>query len=71
MRVDEGVVEWMLLIAGTLSMGFYIVVGKWSDRVGRKKPIIIGAIAALALLFPVFWGIGALANPGLRSSRAG
>jgi len=68
MRVDEGVVEWMLLIAGTLSMGFYIVVGKWSDRVGRKKPIIIGAIAALALLFPVFWGIGALANPGLQDS---
>jgi len=68
MRVDENVVEWMLLIAGTLSMGFYIIVGKWSDRVGRKKPIIIGALASLALLFPVFWGIGALANPGLQDS---
>jgi len=71
MRVEESVVEWMLLIAGTLSMGFYVIVGKWSDRVGRKKPIIIGAIASLALLFPVFWGIGSLANPGLEaSSRA-
>lgn len=68
MRVDESVVEWMLLIAGTLSMSFYIVVGKWSDRVGRKKPIIIGALASLALLFPVFWGIGSLANPGLEES---
>ncbi len=68
MRVDESVVEWMLLIAGTISMGFYIVVGKWSDKVGRKKPIIIGAIASLALLFPVFWGIGSLANPGLEES---
>ena len=68
MRVDESVVEWMLLIAGTISMSFYIVVGKWSDRVGRKKPIIIGALASLALLFPVFWGIGSLANPGLEES---
>ena len=68
MRVDEGVVEWMLLIAGTISMSFYVVVGRWSDRVGRKKPIIIGALASLALLFPVFWGIGSLANPGLQDS---
>ena len=68
MRVDENVVEWMLLIAGSMSMGFYLVVGKWSDRVGRKKPIIIGAALSLILLFPVFWGIGALANPGLNAS---
>ncbi|WP_324827407.1 MFS transporter [Qipengyuania zhejiangensis] len=68
MRVEESAVEWMLLVAGAISMGFYIVVGKWSDKVGRKKPIIIGAIASLALLFPVFWGMGALANPGLNAS---
>ena len=65
MRVDESTVEWILLIAGFISMSFYIVVGKWSDRVGRKKPIIIGAVATLALLFPIFWAMGSLANPGL------
>ncbi len=68
MRVEESLVEWMLLIAGAISMSFYVVVGHWSDRVGRKKPIIIGALASLALLFPVFWGIGSLANPGLEAS---
>ena len=68
MRVDENVVEWMLLFAGSISMAFYLAVGKWSDRVGRKKPIIIGAALSLVLLFPVFWGIGALANPGLNAS---
>ena len=68
MRVEESAVEWMLLAAGAISMGFYIVVGKWSDRVGRKKPIVIGALASLFLLFPVFWGIGALANPALNDS---
>ena len=65
MRLDDGLVEWILLIAGTISMAFYIVVGKWSDRVGRKKPIVIGAVLALALLFPAFWAMGSLANPGL------
>jgi MFS family permease len=68
MRLDETSVEIILLIAGTLSMGFYVLVGKWSDRVGRKKPIIIGALATLALLFPIFWGMGALANPGLAAA---
>jgi len=65
MRMDEGVVEWVLLVAGLTSMAFYVVVGKWSDRVGRKKPIIIGAVLALLLLFPIFWAMGSLANPGL------
>lgn len=65
MRLDEFTVEVTMLIAGVISMSFYIMVGKWSDRIGRKKPIIIGALATLALLFPVFWGMGALANPGL------
>ncbi|MEL7197138.1 MAG: MFS transporter [Pseudomonadota bacterium] len=65
MRLDELTVELILLAAGTISLGFYIIVGKWSDRVGRKKPIIIGALATLALLFPLFWTMGSLANPGL------
>lgn len=65
MRLDELTVEIILLIAGLLSMAFYVVIGKWSDRVGRKKPIIIGALASLALLFPIFWAIGSLANPAL------
>ena len=68
MRMDDQLVEIVLLVAGTIAMGFYLVVGKWSDRVGRKKPIVLGSLLTLGLLFPVFWGIGALANPGLKAS---
>ncbi len=68
MRVDEQVVEIIMLLAGAIAMAFYLVVGRWSDRVGRKKPIIIGAIATLLLIFPLFWGMGHLANPGLQRS---
>ncbi|MEM7688140.1 MAG: MFS transporter [Pseudomonadota bacterium] len=65
MHLDAQVVEIILLVAGAISMSFYLIVGKWSDRVGRKKPIIIGALGALLLLFPAFWALGSLANPQL------
>ena len=65
MRLEATTVEILMLVSGLISMSFYVLVGKWSDRVGRKLPIIIGAIATLVLLFPLFWGMGALANPGL------
>ncbi|WP_338446117.1 MFS transporter [Pelagerythrobacter marensis] len=65
MRMEEQLVELILFAAGLIAMSFYIVVGRWSDRVGRKKPIVIGALLALVLLFPTFWGMGQLANPGL------
>ena len=68
MRLDEFAVEMILLAAGLISMSFYLVVGKWSDRVGRRKPILIGAIATLVLLFPIFWTMGSLANPGLAAA---
>ena len=65
MRVDELTVELTLFTAGLISMAFYVIVGRWSDKVGRKKPIIIGALLSLVLLFPLFWTMGSLANPGL------
>jgi MFS family permease len=68
MRVEESTVEIVMLASGLIAMSFYLVVGKWSDRIGRKTPIILGAALTLVLLFPIFWGIGALANPGLNAS---
>lgn len=65
MHVDDLTVELILLVAGLIVMTFYVLVGKWSDRVGRKLPIIMGAALSLALLFPLFWMMGSLANPAL------
>ncbi|MGX7895260.1 MFS transporter [Tsuneonella sp. HG222] len=70
MRMDETLVEWIMMIAGLIAMGFYLVVGKWSDAIGRKRPIILGSLLTLLLLFPIFWGMGSLANPGLARSSA-
>lgn len=68
MRVDATIAEITVGIAGFLSMGFYLVWGRISDRIGRKKPIIWGNILALLLIFPAFWLIGDLANPALNRS---
>jgi len=65
MHVDDQTVELILFVAGSIAMSFYLFIGKWSDKVGRKKPIMIGAVLTLFLLFPAFWGMGSLANPGL------
>ncbi|WP_066556365.1 MFS transporter [Croceicoccus bisphenolivorans] len=65
MKVEDFTVEIMMLIASLLTMGLYIVFGHLSDRIGRKPPIVWGNFAILLLLFPVMWGIGALANPQL------
>lgn len=70
MRMEESLVEIILLVGGAVAMSFYIVIGRWSDRVGRKKPIIIGSLLTLLLLFPIFWGMGSLANPGLARAAA-
>ena len=70
MKLDEQFVEVLMLVTGFISMIFYIWVGRWSDKVGRKLPIVLGAGLTLVLLFPLYWGMGALANPGLRASTA-
>ncbi|MFY7744993.1 MAG: MFS transporter [Erythrobacter sp.] len=65
MHVADLTVELVLLVTGLIVMTFYVIIGKWSDRVGRKLPIIIGSVLTLALLFPLFWLMGSFANPGI------
>lgn len=68
MHVADQTVELVLLVSGLIVMSFYVIIGKWSDKVGRKLPIIIGAALTLALLFPLFWMLGSFANPGIAAA---
>jgi MFS family permease len=68
MHVADQTVELVLLVSGVIVMSFYVIIGKWSDKVGRKLPIIIGAALTLALLFPLFWMLGSFANPGIAAA---
>jgi len=70
MRVDETTAEIVVGVAGLISMGLFVLCGALSDRIGRKKPIIWGNLLTLLLLFPLFWGLGHFANPGLSQAAA-
>ncbi|MET0137254.1 MAG: MFS transporter [Sphingobium sp.] len=64
MRVDDTWAEIIVGVAALLGMGFFIAAGHLSDKVGRKKPMVVGYALTLLLLFPIFWAMGAAANPG-------
>ena len=68
MRVADTPAALIVGGAGILGMGFFLLFGHISDRVGRKWPIVIGYALTLALLFPVFHVVGAVANPGLAAA---
>ena len=67
MKVDDTAAEIIVGVAAAVGMGFFIWAGHWSDRVGRKKPIVWGYGVTLVLLFPLFWWMGSVANPSLQA----
>ena len=70
MRLDDTAAEIIVGLGAAVGCVFFILFGHISDRVGRKKPIVLGYVLTLLLLFPIFWAIGAVANPGLAAAAA-
>lgn len=63
MHIEDTTAEIIVGIAALVGMSFYVFFGSLSDRVGRKKPIVIGYALTLLLLFPTFWVMGSVAGP--------
>ena len=59
MHLDDTAAELITGTAAMIGVSFYLLVGHISDRIGRKKPIVIGYVLTLLLLFPAFWIMGA------------
>jgi MFS family permease len=62
MRVEDTTAEILVGISALIGMSFYVYFGRLSDRVGRKKPIVIGYALTLLLLFPTFWALGSVTS---------
>lgn len=70
MRLDDTWAEVIVGVGGAIGMIFYLLAGALSDRIGRKKPIVVGYALTLLLLFPTFWLLGSAANPELAEAAA-
>jgi MFS family permease len=64
MRMDETWAEIIVGLSAGMGMIFFVLFGHISDKIGRKKPVVIGYVLTLLLLFPIFWMMGHAANPG-------
>ena len=61
-----------LLIAGALLLGTpcFILFGRLSDSIGRKKIVLAGCVIAAITYFPLFKGITHFANPAIERAAA-
>lgn len=65
MRVEETTAQMIAGFGALIGVGWFLLFGHISDKVGRKPPIVAGYVLTLVFLFPIFWLIGGAANPGL------
>lgn len=68
MRVERTTAEIIVGLAAFVGMAFFLLAGHVSDKIGRKKPIVWGYAITLVALFPLFWIMGAVANPKLTAA---
>jgi MFS family permease len=60
------------MIAASLLIGtpFFIVFGALSDRIGRKRIVMVGLRPGILTYFPIFKAITHFANPALEAAQA-
>ena len=65
LRIDDTAAQIIVGCGAFASLFWFVFFGWLSDRVGRKKPMILGYILTLIFLFPLFHAMANLANPAL------
>jgi MFS family permease len=68
MRLEDFWTRALVGIGAVISLGWFILFGSLSDRIGRKPSIVVGYVLTLLLLFPLFHLLAAGANPGMKEA---
>ena len=69
MRVDGATANIMIAIALAIGTPFFIFFGWLSDRIGRKKIILVGCFVAAVTYFPLFHALSGAVNPALYQAQ--
>jgi len=68
LRIDDNAARLMIGVGAIFSLFWFILFGWLSDKIGRKKPIVIGYALTIVLMFPLFHWMAAAANPTLATA---
>lgn len=68
LRIEDNSARLILATAAVFSLFWFVLFGWLSDKIGRKKPILIGYALTLILIFPLFHWMANAANPELSAA---
>jgi len=69
LKVDPSTTNLMVAAALGASTPFFVLFGRLSDRIGRKKLVIGGCLLGALVMFPLFKGLVYYANPGIAEAQ--
>ena len=70
MKIEAQPANLLIAAALVIATPFFVVFGRLSDRIGRKKIVLAGCLLAALTYFPIFKGITHFANPGIETAAA-
>ncbi|HVP34147.1 MAG TPA: MFS transporter [Steroidobacteraceae bacterium] len=70
LKVDSQAANYLIAAALVIGTPFFIVFGRLSDRIGRKKIVLAGCLIAAITYVPIFKGITHFANPAIESAAS-
>jgi MFS family permease len=69
LKMDSQTANLIVAFALIIGTPFFIVFGVLSDKIGRKKIIMVGCVLAALTYFPIFKGLTKYANPALLEAQ--
>ena len=68
LRIEDSAAQIILGVVAAGSFGWFVLFGWLSDKIGRRKPILVGYALTLIFIFPLFHWIADAANPELAAA---
>ena len=68
LKIEYHVAYLLIAVALVIATPFFVFFGHLSDKIGRKKIIMVGLIVAAAVYLPIFKGLTHFGNPALEQA---